>query len=322
VQLPAALWPLLLTPAIIGSATGLPARTGPPNAPSSGCFIRIHPHGRVSVRHAGPRGANKHCASLRPPPSVPECAPRGAGPASSAPAPRLAHGWHRRGRAPWGRPGVATLRAHTHSVRPERPREPVPRASARALRRAQAVKHTCSCPSARPCSTPRRPLPPPPGHRRRRRSLGGPAAGGCHGLVGRAPRPARGRRGVGCRSGGPGGGPAHALAGRTRLRRSGSGSGGPVGSCEAASGARLPAHGFLLVRKASPAHARTVQKIILWIFSPLYYSTTILCRSVTVTFVMPGRACQMKRTFDFFFLSKKNSLSFKSSIFQTASNVT
>ena len=30
------------TPATIGSVTGLPARTGPPNAPSSGPFIRIH----------------------------------------------------------------------------------------------------------------------------------------------------------------------------------------------------------------------------------------------------------------------------------------
>ena len=31
------------TPATIGSVTGLAARTGPPNAPSSGRFIRIHP---------------------------------------------------------------------------------------------------------------------------------------------------------------------------------------------------------------------------------------------------------------------------------------
>ena len=34
---------LRATPATIGSVTGLPARTGPPNAPSSGRFIRIHP---------------------------------------------------------------------------------------------------------------------------------------------------------------------------------------------------------------------------------------------------------------------------------------
>ena len=31
------------TPATIGSVTGLPARTWPPNAPSSGRFIRMHP---------------------------------------------------------------------------------------------------------------------------------------------------------------------------------------------------------------------------------------------------------------------------------------
>ncbi len=50
---------LLLTPAFIGSATGLPARTRPPNAPSSGCFIRIHPQGRALVRPARLRGASR-----------------------------------------------------------------------------------------------------------------------------------------------------------------------------------------------------------------------------------------------------------------------
>ena len=41
---------LRLTPATIGSVTGLPARTGPPNAPSSGRFIRIHPMKALGLR--------------------------------------------------------------------------------------------------------------------------------------------------------------------------------------------------------------------------------------------------------------------------------
>ena len=56
-----------LRPATIGSVTGLPARTGPPNAPTLGRFIRIHPTEARGLRPGSGRCHRGQCPCWRLP---------------------------------------------------------------------------------------------------------------------------------------------------------------------------------------------------------------------------------------------------------------
>ena len=59
--LPEARWPPRAHSGRLLSVTGLPARTEPPNAPSSGRFIRIHPMGARGLRPGSGRCSRGQC---------------------------------------------------------------------------------------------------------------------------------------------------------------------------------------------------------------------------------------------------------------------
>ena len=76
------------TPAAIGSVTGLPARTGPPNAPLSGRFIRMHPMEARGLRPSSGRCRGGQCPCWRLPARLGRIARRAVRSPQSGPANR------------------------------------------------------------------------------------------------------------------------------------------------------------------------------------------------------------------------------------------